>query len=321
MADPVEDGATTDEVVEGAWRRLVVAAARGSYNEVKASLHRCTSKINEHTDDWYGYTALLYAVISGSEACVKLLLENGADPSLADSNCNQTPILLASRYGQFHLIPLLIGYKSPVDTPDEYGQTALQWAAWKTHVDCLQVLRMGGESILDGTVGYGRYKSLLWAADDVDVEPLLELIRYGANIYAKDNYSGDAVLARCCRATQEIVLPYTKKMWLETSIHRCIYENDEKQLTTLLKVDATHEEDREEDRHTFDGWFSIHLAVYLHRTELVKLIIDTGYSAMYLKTMGERLTAMHIAAQKGFADIIELFAVGEKVNFVYDHDK
>ena len=307
-------------MAELAWRGLVEAASRGNYNQVKALLPNCSSKINQRTDDIYGYTALLYATMLGYESCVELLLENGADPSVADSQCNQIPILLASRYGQFHLIPLLIEYRSPLDVPDNYGQTALQWAAWKTHVDSLQILRMGGENILDGTVGYMRFKKLVWAADDVDLEPVLYLIKHGANIYAQDSFSQDTVLARCNTGTAAIVVSYTKKLWQETEIHKCIYENNPKQLKILL-AENVRDEEIEEDHYTFDGWLAIHLAVFLHRTDLVKLIIDTGYSAKYTVTECERYTALHIAAQKGFSDIIQLFDTRDKIGFVYDHDK
>ena len=310
--------------VDKAWIRLIVATQRGNYGELKALLGICSSKINERTDDWYGYTALLYATMCGHESCVKLLLDFGADPAISDSQCNQTPILLAARYGQFHLIPLLIDYQSPIDRPDDYGQTALQWAAWKTHVDSLQVLRMGGESILDGTVGYFRFKSLVWAADDVDMESVLYLIKHGANIFFQDYFSGDTVLARCNEVNQGIIVSYTKKLWLETAIHRCIYENDQKQLSKLLRGEANESEvdlfEREEDRYTFDGWLAVHLAVYLNRVESVKLIIENDYNAKYAVTRGERFTAFHIAAQRGFFDIIELLAIGEKVEFVYNHN-
>ena len=319
MADLTDEVNLSTELTEAAWEGLVKAASRGNYNAVKAFLPVCLSRIDQRTDDMFGYTALLYATMLGHEACVKLLLESGADPSVADSQCNQTPLLLASRYGQFHLIPLLIEYRSPIDLPDSYGQTALQWAAWKTHVDGLQLLRMGGENILDGTVGYTRFKNLVWAADDVDLEPVLYLIKHGANIYAEDFFSKDTVLARCNTATAAIVVSYTKKLWHETEIHECIYKNDQQQLTTLLAGNA-RDETVDED-HTFDGWLAIHLAAYLHRTDLVKIIIDSDYNGKYAVIEGTKCTALHIAAQKGFSDILQLFDTRDEVGFIYDHDK
>lgn len=77
--------------------------------------------------DHTGRTALVYAVMTGSEI-LKVLLEHGADPDIADKD-GRTPLMLAALdVGcEPEVLELLIEYGANVNAQDDEGMTALLW--------------------------------------------------------------------------------------------------------------------------------------------------------------------------------------------------
>ena len=111
--------------------------------------------------------------------------------NMKDRFDGQNALIFAARYGNFHLLELLVDAGTRIDEKDSYGQTALQWCAWKVHVDGMKVIIGDSEELIDGTIGYDRFKSLLWTTEgEVDIDPVLLLIRKGADYKIRDHMEG-----------------------------------------------------------------------------------------------------------------------------------
>jgi len=74
-------------------------AKRGDSDLIRILLN---AKANHNIFDSKGYSALMHAVTRNYSTAVKLLLENGADPNLANKD-GLSPIMIAHRNGNNEL--------------------------------------------------------------------------------------------------------------------------------------------------------------------------------------------------------------------------
>jgi len=80
--------------------------------------------------DGDGATPLLRAILSRQEKVVRMLLEKGADPAKAHrSYLGMTPLMAAAMNNDLALAELLQSKGAPLDTADENGDPAINWAA------------------------------------------------------------------------------------------------------------------------------------------------------------------------------------------------
>ena len=89
-------------------------------------------------------TALIAALDNGQEAAARLLLERGADPSLADT-LGQTPLMTAARVGSVAMVEMLLGRRVPLDCHGQLGGgTAFHNACHQGHADVAKALARAG---------------------------------------------------------------------------------------------------------------------------------------------------------------------------------
>lgn len=78
-----------------------------------------------------GWTPLMLAVLRGSPAIVKLLLEHGADPNLAtrsEENPSRTALAVAISNGRFEAVKALVTYNANIDQRDYNGLMPIELA-------------------------------------------------------------------------------------------------------------------------------------------------------------------------------------------------
>lgn len=124
---------------------LIWAAATGKRSVAEKALKACTDvnlRFNIRKDDrllgehsiinWkdkIGWTPLFYAVDSGSEALVRLLLKSRAHVNLVDNEANgRTPLSLAAERGSESVVELLLEAKAKANSKTKEGKTPLMLA-------------------------------------------------------------------------------------------------------------------------------------------------------------------------------------------------
>ena len=86
-------------------------------------------------------TPLLYAMVKGQAAVVRLLLERGADLAAADDEHRARPLGWAAFYGQTEIARMLLEAGAKIGHSNTYGHTALKCAQlgvegqWREHAD------------------------------------------------------------------------------------------------------------------------------------------------------------------------------------------
>jgi ankyrin repeat protein len=89
-------------------------------------------------------TALIVAVVCGMLEGARLLLDGGADPSLAGRDGN-TPLMVAAANGQLELLRVLLGRGAAVDAAHPgSGYTAFHAACIDNQAECAEALARAG---------------------------------------------------------------------------------------------------------------------------------------------------------------------------------
>lgn len=129
-------------------------------------------------DKKFGKTPLCWAAEYGQLEVVKLLLNHGADFSLADL-IGRKPLLWAARYGYKRVVQLLLDRGDSVDSKDKNGRTPLSLAAREGHMDVVKLLIKYGDEIDSEDVK--KQTPLSFAAMNGHLEIVLLLLAMGAN--------------------------------------------------------------------------------------------------------------------------------------------
>jgi ankyrin repeat protein len=94
---------------------------------------------NINAQDSCHVTPLTQAIRKGFEPIVKLLLDNDADANMADnfSNCQNPPLILASKNSNLNIVKMLLSKGANVNAKDGLGKTALDYAKDQKIIDLL----------------------------------------------------------------------------------------------------------------------------------------------------------------------------------------
>jgi hypothetical protein len=87
-------------------------------------------------------TPLIWAPEKGSTACVKILLDAGADPNKFEYD-RWSALHWAARNDHLGIVKLLIDHGAVLDPQDDKGHTPLEWAADREHWEIFHVLEGG----------------------------------------------------------------------------------------------------------------------------------------------------------------------------------
>lgn len=119
-----------------AGRSLTSAAARGDAAKVRRILE--DSRVHPDTVNEFGKTAL-QVMMMGNTSVACLLLENGADPNMADC-FGITPAHDAARTGFLETLRVLVDYGASVNVPDQSGALPIHLAIREGHRDVVEYL-------------------------------------------------------------------------------------------------------------------------------------------------------------------------------------
>lgn len=175
-------------------------------------------KCDVNAKDKYGYTALYWAIRSDRKEtrqekeerlkderklvlseptqrhwvekdCIKFtrtLLENGADSNLASYN-NTPPLNTAVNTGNIDLVQLLLEYKADIYKSDKYGNNPYNIAITENNLDILELLLEVSRSWIQNPDPILNDRlPLFYAVDNINLDLIQLLIKYGADITQKD---------------------------------------------------------------------------------------------------------------------------------------
>jgi len=239
--------------------------------------------------DRAGNSPVHYAILYGRECrteILALLLESQADPNLVALDREDTPLHLASEYGQVESVRLLLGAGAEVETLNEEGHSPLMLAAMRRGSAAAETAGALIASGADPNATSPRGSTaIMFARDPMTVKVLLE---NGAEIATE----GRAAAEHLTR----VMSPFRGSTANEAGIIRLLLEYG-------LSADAE-----------VDGQPALIRAVQYRRTATVEVLLEYGADPTASDSSGR--TPLELAERNAAGDIVELLntAIAERAS-------
>lgn len=142
---------------------LYEAVGKVSGNEFEELLDRCYGLDDK---DYYGNTALCYAILDQENNKAELLLQHGANPNIVDEY--GVPLIVeATRNNMIDNVILLVKYGANFNAVDSKGDTSLHYAISFKHHDLIELLiHFGADIHLQNKNGRSAYDLALSSEDE-----------------------------------------------------------------------------------------------------------------------------------------------------------
>jgi len=150
----------------------------GRQDKVRAMLAASPTSVREV--DSYGWTALHWAAVTGSDEIAGILVDHGANVQAEARGTGLTPLHLAAGAGRTGVIELLIKKGAAVNPKDGRSRTPLHWAAEGGHADACKVMIARGAEV--NPVDRFGFTPLYLAARAGEVSVLKTLCMLGAKV-------------------------------------------------------------------------------------------------------------------------------------------
>ncbi|MFH1374016.1 MAG: ankyrin repeat domain-containing protein [bacterium] len=199
----VAAGADPNNATSNGFSCLMMAALGGHFDVAKHLIAKGAdvNALNEN-----GVTPLHFVINGGNREVARLFIENGADVNATDTRGN-TPLRSAVIRGEDEIARLLLQNSARPDLEDQdYGRTALHWAAIKGNAAAAELLLAGSASV--NAVDDAGYTSLYYAGKYGHLEVARLLSNRGAtsaDLEEKHNPSG---ILNCTLEDGEAVIWY-----------------------------------------------------------------------------------------------------------------
>lgn len=168
---------------ENGWTPLIWAARSNHSDVVKVLLE---AGADPNIANWnFGDDALGWAAYNGHPTIVQDLLNAGADIGHVD-NDGDTAFLLAVRSNHLEIARTLLNWGSLVNVQNKDGWNALIQASYNNNTDTLRLVIQAGGSLNAGTAKHGD-TALIWATSLGYLEIMRELLAAGAEVDLENN--------------------------------------------------------------------------------------------------------------------------------------
>jgi len=236
-----------------------------------------------------GYSALVIASAHGHKGVVEFLLENGADVNAADVNTKVTPLMYAAAGGHVDVVKVLLSHGADISILHNNGGTALLEAATGGETEAMELLLQTGA-----------------AYDFVDLDGVTPLM---------------AVASQGDPRAQDIVLDYLRKdknaQELTDHINMASYSGG---TAVMFAAAGGHEDCTKQLIDLGADVNAIARATPDYMERLQKMIEDGSVENPDDHVNG--VTALHVAAQGGHLEVVEmLIRAGANVNVVDDEKR
>lgn len=185
-----------------------------------------------------GYTALHVACRYGNAACVRLLLDHGANVNTTDI-CNETALMDACRSNSADCAALLLSHGAHVNYMDQDGRTSLTLCCTHASFACARLVLQHGAAVCDRHIF-----DLLYQHENFELTNLM--LEYGANHTAwweeykkaeykkaKRNVSSSTRLAQAATNSLNLTFHYKKYCFRNSVMQRQRQQWSRQQQTTF----------------------------------------------------------------------------------------
>ncbi|KAF8046409.1 hypothetical protein N665_3725s0001 [Sinapis alba] len=243
--------------------------------ETSGDILRSLLKVQSPNATHNGRTLLHHAVLCGSHAAVRVLLNCGADPETPTRCVELRPIHIAARYGSVDIIQELVGFGCDINSKTDDEDTALLISTRHKHSECVKVLALAGADFgLVNKFGHSVIsvaESSKWSLGLEEV--VLELIRFG-------------------------VVPHSSNASVFSPLLYVAQAGDAEALKTLVKAQGVFLDYQDEE-----GFSAAMLAAMNGHVEAFRVLVYAGADVKLLNKSGE--TAVSLSEKNGSLDMIE----------------
>lgn len=248
---------------------LYYASRLGLEETVKYLIQEVKSDVDAR--GYFGKTSLGVASKEGDMQIVRALLDQGADPSLADMD-GQTPLSTASNNGHAGVVKLLIESGADLDIASNDGWTPISMACYHGHTEVVRLLLdHGADLAVETESGWGPFNM---ACRNGHTEVIKLLLDNGANANITSNDGWSPMHVACDSGHTKVV-------------------------RLLIKADA------DSNIGSYHGLTPIHAACDSGHTEVVKTLLQHGVDVNIATDDG--WTPINVAASRGHAELVKLF--------------
>lgn len=242
-----------------------------------------------------GRTPLHDACANGAVQTAQVLLAHGAGIE-AQTSLRWTPLHAAAEYGSAPLVKILLAHGANPDVLTDESRTPLHLAVTRGNAGAVQVLASVGANpnIQDRNGCTPLHLAAMLRKEKIGVF----LVKYGADVdlrTSEDLNALDIAENNGCRSMVSALRPRTGNALIDA-----IKAGDAEKAERCLK------EDPESARARVDGVLPFHLAAREGLRSVFKMLLNRPRSVRETETNAEKFTALHEAARRGHADLIEL---------------
>ncbi|XP_040920180.1 ankyrin repeat and SOCS box protein 2-like [Toxotes jaculatrix] len=258
------------------WLAIHQAAWFGQDTCLRVLLSAQPGMINKRTER--GESALLVAVSRDHMRCVHMLLENGADPDIANYD-KETPLYRACERNSAAMVAMLLNHGASVNTHCIQGWTALQEAVVRNNVEiCEMLMKAGAKHNLTNKYGLS---PLFSAAQNGQLASLRFLLKHGADVNSQAADGATALYEAAKNGHEEIV-----------------------ELLLSQNADA--------NKPGKTGLLPLHIAAQRGSDTIVSMLIPATSKARVRRT---GISPLHVAAERNRDEVLEtLIDAGFDVN-------
>lgn len=275
-----DDGAVLSK---GDWgvTPLHLACSQGREDIVRLLLGR-GAPIN--AQDCHGGSPLHLAVFENHTDIVRLLVLEGACVDIRDG-FGTSPLTRAVEGGGDVIVRMLIRVDAHINQRDTFGDTPLHKAVFHGSLRTAQLLILEGADV---TIKNNNAQT---------VREIRTTVRDSRILFSKIDH----------KASAEFPITLNKFIttcWHATPIHKACYENDLDGLCVLIGSISESELESLNALRDHHGWTALHVAAFLNRVEVVKLLMSKCSNAFLDRTKVNGHTSLHLACSRGHSEIV-----------------
>jgi len=296
---------------------LHMAVGHGNYDIVQYLL-TSAKNIDVNKRDGIMRSPLHWAAVLGHTDIVELLLNNGADYLLPDSNGGRA-LHYAAQNNHKDVVRAMAETARVTDEPDKEKTTALMWAALKGNVDVLKVLLESKCCNING-VDVNRKTALHMSCQTGNLECVKVLIEHRADINMVDHQHHIPLFYACASGHADIV-----SLLLHQENQKNLHERDLEGRTPLhcaamvdrigiIKILIQHGLDPNAQDNS--GCPPLHFAAYGGLVHCMNVLLENKAKVDTQDQDG--VTALHMASRTGNLDAVKLLVTryNAKINIL-----